>query len=266
MRFDPYVEIPEYFYFLPEEVYSAPCIREYVYRFGKMRPCFIEMERRNMVIPLFDLEDCDLEGKYLNIGNGEIYDSPKMVIQDPILENNLNMNYDIYVKENEKKCVKDIIHETKPMTYGEMYEALSVYPEEAITTDHSFFRKEKLRWQTWVYFTEDDNKLITRKDLIKILKQSVLKLKELEQHQAVRVTDLYLGYHKPKGEYETSYGWMFLMRSNHFTFTNVIDMQAYRASDFETIIYYPEYMEKHKIENIYPIYDARMCYEKIKTL
>ena len=104
------------------------------------------------------------------------------------------------------------------------------------------------------------------KELIKTLKQDVLMLKELEQHQAVRVTDLYLGYHKPKGEYETSYGWMFLMRSNHFTFTNVIDMQVYRASDFETIIYYPEYMEKHEIENIYPIYDAKMCYEKIKTL
>lgn len=266
MRFDPYVEIPENFYFLPEEVYIMPCVREYVYRFGKMRECLLETEITDIIMPLFDEEDYDLRGKYLNIGTGEIYDSPEMVIYDPILENNLNGNYDIYVKETEKKCVKDIIHKTKPMTYWEMYQDLSNYPEGVISSFGIGLRKEKLRWQSQLCYTNEDDPLITRKLLIHELKQHILKLKELEQHQAVRVTDLYLGYHKPKGEYETSYGWMFLTRSNHFTYVNVIDMQEYRASDFEQIIYYPDYVEEHKIENIYPIYDARMCYEKVKKL
>ena len=43
MRFDPYVEIPESFYFLPEEVYIMSCVREYVYRFGKMRESILEL-------------------------------------------------------------------------------------------------------------------------------------------------------------------------------------------------------------------------------
>lgn len=264
MRFDPYVEIPESFYFLPEEVYIMSCVREYVYRFGKMRESILELEITDIIMPLFDDEDFDLKGKYLNIGTGEIYDSPEMVIPDPLLENNLDKNYDIYVKETEKKCVKDIIHNTKPMTYSEMYQALSECG--VICSSIVGLRKEKLHWQTQLCYTSEDDLLITRKLLIQELKQHILKLKELEQHKAVLVTDLYVGYHKPKGEYAPSYGWMFLTRTNHFTYVNVIDMQEYRASDFEQIIYYPDYIEKHKLDNIYPIYDARMCYEKVKTL
>ena len=85
MRFDPYVEIPESFYFLPEEVYIMSCVREYVYRFGKMRESILELEITDIIMPLFDDEDFDLKGKYLNIGTGEIYDSPEMVIPDPLL-------------------------------------------------------------------------------------------------------------------------------------------------------------------------------------
>ena len=105
MRFDPYIVIPEHIKFLPEEVYVMPCVREYLYRFGKMRRGLFEYKIFDMIMPLFDDNHQDLIGKYLNLGTGEIYDRPEDVLTDSLLENNSNRNYDIYVMENEKKKV-----------------------------------------------------------------------------------------------------------------------------------------------------------------
>lgn len=269
MRFDPYIVIPEHIKFLPEEVYVMPCVREYLYRFGKMRRGLFEYKIFDMIMPLFDDNHQDLIGKYLNLGTGEIYDRPEDVLTDSLLENNSNRNYDIYVMENEKKKVSEILNTKRPMTYFEMYEVLSHVEDVAITSFGKGLRKEKLQWQTEITILDEDvveNLVLTRENMISIAKKYILKLKEMERNGAYLITDLYLGYHRPKGEYETSYGWMFLTRKDFHTYQNVVDQNEYEKEDFEELICYSDYLEKVEEENIYPIYDARMCFDKVKKL
>ena len=59
---------------------------------------------------------------------------------------------------------------------------------------------------------------------------------------------------------------MFLTPLDGINYQNVIDGEIYHKRDFQIIKYYPTYLEEQQIENIYPIYDAKMCYEKVKTL
>ena len=59
---------------------------------------------------------------------------------------------------------------------------------------------------------------------------------------------------------------MFLTRKDFHTYQNVVDQNEYEKEDFEELICYSDYLEKVEVENIYPIYDARMCFDKVKKL
>lgn len=267
MIYDPIVTIPEDCYFLPNEIYIMPCVREYFYFLGKMRCDPLERCIKDLIMPLFDDQHPLLNGKYLNLGLGEIYDDAQTVLSEEE-----NRNYDVYVVEEEKQNVGELLNTSTPMTYIEMYEALNQLEEGIlILAPHGLRHSEFYKWNAEVVVQEEDltnqkKKLAPRHQIISAVQSYLLKIKELEQHEGVHISKLYLGYHHPRNEYENSYGWMFLTPLDGINYQNVIDGEIYHKRDFQIIKYYPTYLEEQQIENIYPIYDAKMCYEKVKTL
>ena len=267
MIYDPIVTLPENCYFLPNEIDIMPCVREYFYFLGKMRYDLLGRTLKDLIIPLFDEQHPTLQGKYLNLGLGEIYDDVQAVFNEEE-----NRDYDVYVVEEEKQNVGELLSTNTPMTYLEMVEALNQLEEGIlILAPHGLRHSRFYEWNAEVLVQEQElengkRKLLTREHLIHEVQSYLFNLKKLEQNEGISITKLFLGYHSPQDEYQTSYGWMFLERISWNQFRNVIDGEIYQRNEFQELYYYPKYLEQHQLEEIYPIYDANLCYQKLRTL
>lgn len=276
MRYDPLITFPENCHFLPEEIYVMQFVRQNKYRRGKMRRCFLEINGKDFIMPLFSDKNDSLFGKYLNIGNGEIYDdfdACNHIFDEEVIA---NLNYDIYVADIPKQTLADIIGSKEPMNYCEMEHAYY----EAIDNDKDGYLIDKvsiripdkeLDYYTEIEFSQTElpkiegKYVLKREQLVAGIKEEVLLLKRMEKNRHYHIQKLYIGYHQPQNQYQQSLGLMFLVPCGK-NVMNVLDEEVYEISDFSMIQKYTDYIKEHNLEVCYPIYDSRMCFEQSKQL